>query len=61
MAAVQLLVAIKEKKTLQDIDRPKNIKISKHIVTLILSSEYRNLRHTIPLTTSLATTVSNLF
>ena len=27
---VRLLAAIKKKKTSQDIDRPKNIKISKH-------------------------------
>ena len=30
MVTVRLLAAIKEKKTSQDIDRPKNIKISKH-------------------------------
>ena len=30
MVTVRLLAAIKEKKPLQDIDRPKNIKISKH-------------------------------
>ena len=30
MITVWVLAAIKEKKTSQDIDRPKNIKISKH-------------------------------
>ena len=30
MVTVPLLAAMKEKKTLQDIERPKNIKISKH-------------------------------
>ena len=50
MVTVWLLAAIKEKKTSQDIDYPKNIKISKH-------TEYRNLRHTILLTISLATMV----
>ena len=51
--------AIKEKATSQDIDRPK---ISRFRSTPpYLSSEYRKLRHTIPLTISLATTVSILF
>mgnify|MGYP001794646409 CR=1 FL=1 len=58
MVAVRLLAAIKEK-TSQDIDRQKMIKILKTLP--YLSSEYRNLRHTIPLPISLATTVSNLF
>ena len=30
MVTVQLLAAIKEKKTSHDIDRPKNIKVLKH-------------------------------
>ena len=54
MVTVRLLAAIKENETSQDIDRPKIINISKH-------PDYRNLRHTIPLIISLATTVSNLF
>ena len=54
----RLLAAIKEKNS-QDIDRPK---ISRFRSTLpYLSSKYRNLGHTIPLTISLATTVSDLF
>ena len=59
MVIVRLLASIKKKNNSQDIDRPKNIKISKHAA--ILSSEYRKLRHTIPLTISFAITVSNLF
>ena len=57
MKNVQFLAAIKEKTTSEVIYRPKKIKISKHT----LSSEYHNLRITIPLTNSIATTVSNLF
>ena len=47
------------KNMVTDIDRPK---ISRFRNTLkYLSSEYLNLRHTIPLTISSATTVPNLF
>ena len=60
MVTVRLLATTKDKKkTSQDIDRPK---ISRFRGTLLyLTSEYRNLRHTIPLTISLATTVSTFF
>ena len=58
MVKVLLLAALKEKE-LRIIDRPK---ISRFRSTLpYLSSEYRNLRHTIQLTISFAATVSNLF
>ena len=59
MVNVWLLAAIKEKK----IDKTYIAqKISRFRSTLpYLSSEYRNLRHTVPLAISLATTVSNLF
>ena len=59
MVTVWLLAAIKESQL-----RKTQIaqKISRFRSTLpYLSSEYRNLRHTIPLTISLATTVSNIF
>ena len=59
MANVRLLAAIKVKKTSQDIDRPKTSRFRSTLP--YLSSEYCNLRHTIPLTTSLATTVSKFF
>ena len=58
MATVRLLAAIKEKQL-----RKTQIaqKISRFRSTLpYLSSAYCNLRHTIPLTISFATTVSNL-
>ena len=59
MVNVRLLVAIKEKQ-LHKIKIAQ--KISRFRSTLpYLSSEYRNLRHAIPLTISFATTVPNLF
>ena len=58
MVTVGFLAAIKERKTSQDVDRPKNVKISKHTAIFKL---YRNVRQTIRLTISLATTVSNHF
>ena len=36
MVTVRLLAAIKDKKTSQDIDRPRNIKIAKHIALFML-------------------------
>ena len=58
MLTVWVLAAIKEKKNfIKQIAQ----KISRFQSILpYLSSEYRNLHHTIPLTISLATTVSNL-
>ena len=59
MVTVRLLAALKEKQ-LRKIYITQ--KISRFGSTLpYLSSEYRNLRHTVPLTISLATAVSNLF
>ena len=59
MVTVRILAAIKEKQLLETWIAQK---ISRFRSTLpYLSSEYRNLRHTIPLTISFATTVLNLF
>ena len=59
MVTVRLLAAIKEKQLRKTWIAQK---ISRFRSTLpYLSSEYRNLRHNIPLTLSLVTTVSNLF
>ena len=59
MVTVRILVAIKERRTSQDIDRPKIIRFRSTLP--YLSSEHRNLRHSVPLTISLTTTVSNFF
>ena len=55
MVTVRLLAAIKEKNR-----SPKQYQYFEAHCHIYISSEYRKLRHTIPLTTS-STTVSNLF
>ena len=59
MVTVRLLDAIKETQ-LRKTQIAQNIPRFRSTLPY-LSSEYRNLRHTIPLTISLATTVSKLF
>ena len=59
MVTVRLLAAIKDKQLCKTQIAQK---ISRFRCTLpYLSSEYRNVRHNIPLTISLTTTVPNLF
>ena len=59
MVTVRLLAAIKETKTLQNINRPKISSFRSKMP--YLSFEYHNLRHTIQLTISMGSTVSNFF
>ena len=58
MVTVRLLAAIKEKNS-PDIDHQKTSRFRSTL--LYLSSEYRNLRHIIPLKILTATVISNLF